>query len=116
MSTRIQITKELTLDCGPEGRQKGEMAFQAGRQYVQAYGGMRLCGTLENESRLVFLGYNRQGIGGKTRERGGQPEATKSLFIRHHEEETKIRELFKTINRLYVSSYSLQLAYIFPGS
>lgn len=36
MSTRIQITKELTLDCGPEGRQKGEMAFQAGRQYVQA--------------------------------------------------------------------------------
>lgn len=59
MSTRREITKELTLDCGPEGREAGEMAFQARRQYVPASAGVRLHGTLENASKLVFLGYKK---------------------------------------------------------
>lgn len=63
MSTRSGITKKLTLDYVPRGSQTGEMAFQVGRRYVQAYGGMRLHDTWEDESRLVFLEYKKQSMG-----------------------------------------------------
>jgi hypothetical protein len=43
-------------------------------------------------------------------------EATKFPFIRHHEEGRKVRELFKTINKLYKFPVpSSKLSDIFPA-
>lgn len=94
MSTRSGITRELTLGCGPEGRQTGEMAFQAGRQCAQAYEGMRLHGTSENASRWGSLGHKKQGLRGKQRE-GVANMRTPSSQYKYHEVKRKLREVFK---------------------
>lgn len=74
------------------------------RQYVQVYWGMRLHSTLENARKLVFLEYKKWGMRGNWKKRGDKHEVTKFQFLRYHEEKRRVKELYKTIIRLYNSA------------